>query len=55
MASSTGGERSGGTWRRRVLYWLAAIVVSIALVAVLLVLLHSRDDATVGAMTIGGV
>ena len=55
MASDTGGERSGGTWAFRVLYWLAVIAVSVALVALLLVLLYSRDDATVGALTSGGV
>lgn len=39
----------------RVLYWLAVIVVSIALVVALLALLQSQDDATVGATAIGRV
>ena len=55
MTYDTRPRRSAGTWGRRVLYWLAVIVISIALVVALLVLLQSQDDATVGAITIGRV
>jgi preprotein translocase subunit SecG len=53
------GDRSvsqgrGGRWGRRVLYWLAVIVVSIALVIALLMLLQSYDGSTVGAVALGG-
>jgi len=53
------GDRSvspghGGRWGRRVLYWLAVLAVSIALVIALLMLLQSFDGSTVGAVALGG-
>jgi hypothetical protein len=38
----------GGRWIRRALYWLAVTAVSIAVVVLLLQLIHSLDEATVG-------
>jgi hypothetical protein len=53
MASDTGRQPRGGSRGRRVLYWFAVGVVSIALVVALLLLLQSRDSSTVGFIAAG--
>jgi hypothetical protein len=53
MASETGRQQRGGRRVRRVLYWLAVIAVSIAVVVTVLVLLQSRDGSTVGFIASG--
>ena len=47
-------DHTRGPWARRALYWLAVTVVSLALVALLLGVIHSFDGSTVGIVTIGG-
>lgn len=47
-------DHSRGRRARRALYWLAVTVVSLALVALLLGVLHSLDGSTVGIVTIAG-
>jgi hypothetical protein len=47
-------DHSRGRWARRTLYWLAVTVVSLALVALLLGVIHSFDGSTVGIVAIHG-
>jgi hypothetical protein len=43
----------GRRWGWRVLYWLAVMAVSIALVVAVLMLLQSFDGSTIGVVAIG--
>lgn len=47
-------DNTRGRWAGRVLYWLAVSVVSVALVALVLGVIHAFDGSTVGIVAIGG-
>jgi hypothetical protein len=54
MPAMSTPDQTRGRWARRALYWLAVTVVSLALVALMLGVIHSFDGSTVGIVTIGG-
>jgi hypothetical protein len=53
MASETGRQQRRGRRVRRVVYWLAVIAISIAVVVTVLMLLQSQDGSTVGFIASG--